>query len=248
MSGGGGCIAHNLPRQGSNLPAPQLDAETDIITNIMLDANESNQKALIDRYVDERIPLDYWWMDAGWYKFNKQWFGTGTWEVDPVRFPHGLRAITDYLHTKNIKSIVWFEPERVTPGTWLYENHPEWLLTDPNPDDRARARGWKLLNLGNPEVWQWLTHHIDEMIDEQGIDLYRQDFNIDPLPFWRGNDAPDRQGITEIKYVQGYLAYFDYLRQRHPTMLIDTCASGGRRNDLETLRRAVPLWRSDLRL
>ena len=28
-------------------------------------------------------------------------------------------------------------------------------------------------------------------------------------------------------------------------MRIDTCASGGRRNDLETLRRAVPLWRSD---
>jgi alpha-galactosidase len=28
-------------------------------------------------------------------------------------------------------------------------------------------------------------------------------------------------------------------------MLIDTCASGGRRDDLETLRRAVPLWRSD---
>lgn len=29
-------------------------------------------------------------------------------------------------------------------------------------------------------------------------------------------------------------------------MLIDSCASGGRRNDLETLRRAVPLLRSDL--
>jgi alpha-galactosidase len=28
-------------------------------------------------------------------------------------------------------------------------------------------------------------------------------------------------------------------------MLIDTCASGGRRLDLETLRRSVPLWRSD---
>ncbi|MBZ5689393.1 MAG: GH36 C-terminal domain-containing protein, partial [Acidobacteriia bacterium] len=32
---------------------------------------------------------------------------------------------------------------------------------------------------------------------------------------------------------------------RHPNMLIDSCASGGRRNDLETMRRAVPLWRSD---
>ncbi len=30
-------------------------------------------------------------------------------------------------------------------------------------------------------------------------------------------------------------------------MFIDTCTSGGRRNDLETLRRAIPLWRTDYR-
>ena len=45
--------------------------------------------------------------------------------------------------------------------------------------------------------------------------------------------------------MEGYLAYWDELRHRHPGMLIDSCASGGRRNDLETLRRAVPLLRSD---
>src|ERR1039457_1103667 len=66
-----------------------------------------------------------------------------------------------------------------------------------------------------------------------------------PISIWRANDASDRQGITEIKHVVGYLAYWDELRRRFPAMLIDTCASGGRRNDLETLRRAVPLWRSD---
>jgi alpha-galactosidase len=43
----------------------------------------------------------------------------------------------------------------------------------------------------------------------------------------------------------GYLAYWDELLRRHPGMLIDSCASGGRRNDLETMRRAVPLLRSD---
>src|SRR5205814_6437410 len=53
------------------------------------------------------------------------------------------------------------------------------------------------------------------------------------------------QGITEIRHIEGYLAYWDELRRRHPDMLIDSCASGGRRNDLETLRRAVPLLRSD---
>ena len=110
---------------------------------------------------------------------------------------------------------------------------------------RGGANGDQLLNLGNPVAWKWLVGHVDKLLVDNGIDLYRQDFNIDPLLFWRGNDAPDRQGITEIKHVMGYLAYWDELRRRHPDMLIDSCASGGRRNDLETMRRAVPLWRSD---
>ncbi|NIM47665.1 MAG: alpha-galactosidase, partial [Gemmatimonadales bacterium] len=165
------------------------------------------------------------------------WPHTGTWEVDTERFPRGLRAITDHAHAKGVKSIVWFEPERVAPGTWLYENHPEWLL---GPDGEQ-----KLLNLGHPEALDWLTEHVDKLIIEQGIDLYRNDFNIDPLPYWRANDPDDRQGITEIGYAMGHLAFWDELRRRHPNMLIDTCASGGRRNDLETLRRSVPLHRSD---
>ncbi len=83
------------------------------------------------------------------------------------------------------------------------------------------------------------------MISGQGIDVYRQDFNFEPLSRWQANDTPDRQGISEIEHVEGYLAFFDELRKRFPNLLIDTCASGGRRLDLETLRRAVPLWRSD---
>ena len=68
---------------------------------------------------------------------------------------------------------------------------------------------------------------------------------MDPLGHWRKNDPPDRQGITENLHVQGYLAYWDELRRRHPNLIIDSCASGGRRNDLETLRRAVPLHPTD---
>ncbi len=86
---------------------------------------------------------------------------------------------------------------------------------------------------------------MDRVLREQGIDLYRQDFNMDPLDFWRRNDAPDRQGMTENLHVQGYLAYWDALRQRHPNLIIDSCASGGRRNDLETMRRAVALHPTD---
>ena len=41
------------------------------------------------------------------------------------------------------------------------------------------------------------------------------------------------------------MAFWDELLERHPSLLIDSCASGGRRNDLETMRRSVPLHYTD---
>ena len=230
-------LAHNLPRPGGKLPGPELAACSSHQFGEMINANTDSQKFFIDRYLEKGLKLDYWWMDAGWYWNKGGWPNTGTWEVDTNRFPGGFRPITDHAHGKGVRIIVWFEPERVTPGTWLYDNQPEWLL--------GRDGEQKLLNLGNDEARKWLTDHVDHLLTEQGIDLYRQDFNMDPLGYWRANDAEDRQGITEIRHVTGYLAYWDELRRRHPNMLIDSCASGGRRNDLETMRRAVPLLRSD---
>ena len=239
-------LAHSLPRPGGKLPPPLLVACSSHQFGEMIGANEENQKLFIDGYLAHGLKIDYWWMDAGWYKNDGTWVNVGTWEVDPKRFPRGLRAITNHAHSKGVKSIVWFEPERVTKGSWLYESHPEWLRKPADlPGPLAYQGPWRLLNLGDRAAWSWLVEHVDKTLRQQGIDLYRQDFNMDPLYFWRSNDAPDRQGITEIHYVTGYLAYWDELRRRHPDMLIDSCASGGRRNDLETLRRAVPLIRSD---
>ncbi len=205
-----------------------------------LQISEAGELEYMARYVEERLIPDYWWIDAGWFPGKGTWVNTGTWEPDPDRFPNGLRAVTDAARGHGMKSIVWFEPERVTPGSRLFEERPEWLL----PAGET-VEGTCLLDLGNPEARVWLTDHIDRMLREEGIDLYRQDFNMDPLPCWEARDAADRRGITENLYVQGYLAFWDELLARHPGLIIDTCASGAHRDDLETLRRSVPLWRSD---
>jgi alpha-galactosidase len=230
-------LAHNLPRPYGKPVHSQLAACSSHQFGEMIHANTANQIQFIDRYREEKLNPDYWWMDAGWYWNKTGWPNTGTWEVDTIRFPGGLRSISDHAHAGREKIIVWFEPERVTPGTFLYTNNPAWLLGNDGEQ--------KLLNLGNDQARQWLADHVSGMLTDQGIDLYRQDFNMDPLPYWRRNDAPDRQGITEIRHVSGYLAYWDALLKAHPNMLIGSCASGGRRNDLETLRRALPLLRSD---
>jgi alpha-galactosidase len=229
-------IAHNMPRPGGQLFPPLWAAGSSAQYIETSEATEDNQIAFIDRYLREKLDFDYWWMDAGWYVFNGHWLNLGTWEPDPKRFPRGLRPISDYLHARGAKLLVWFVPERVSPETWLYDNHPEWLL--------GSSGQRKLLDFGNPQALSWMIGHVDKLITTQGIDLYRNDG--DPvLAFWRSNDKLDRQGITEIHHVEGFLAYWDELRRRHPDMLTDICAGGGSRNDIETLRRAVPLWRSD---
>lgn len=230
-------VDHNLPRPGGKLLPPSLMMCTsDAYPGMKSDA--AGEIAYAKAYLDAGVGLQYWWIDAGWYPCGDGWWNVGTWEPDPQRYPHGLREVADYVHKRGLKFVTWFEPERVAAGSKLAEEHPEWVLG-------GKAGG--LLNLGNREARTWLTNHIDRVITEQGIDLYRQDFNMDPLEYWRKADAPDRQGITENHHVTGYLAYWDELRRRHPGMSIDSCASGGRRNDLETLRRAVPLLRSDYR-
>lgn len=229
-------IAHNLPRPGGDEIRPFVTADSSAQYGEMIGADEEKQLYFINRYLEEKLHIDYWWMDAGWYPCEGSWPKTGTWEVDTTRFPRGLRAISDHAHQRDIDIIVWFEPERVAADTWLSNTHPEWILG---------GKDGGLLNLGNPEALDWLINHVDKLLTEQAIDLYRQDFNMDPLEHWRANDAPDRQGITENKHITGLFLYWDELQRRHPGLLIDTCASGGRRNDLETLRRAVPLWRTD---
>ncbi|HTL55681.1 MAG TPA: NPCBM/NEW2 domain-containing protein [Candidatus Limnocylindrales bacterium] len=231
-------VAYNIPRLNGRLPPPLLPGGSSNQMNEMQNANEENQIQFVDGYLDNGIPITFWWMDAGWYPFKEGWWNTGTWEPDAKRFPHGLRAVTDHAHRRGVNALLWFEPERVQPGTWLYLNHPEWLL--------GKDGNQKLLNLGNEAARQWVTDHTHRLMQEQGIDIYRQDFNMPPLDYWRANDAPDRQGITEIQHITGYLAFWDELRRRNPGLLIDTCASGGRRNDLETLRRSVPLHKSDM--
>ncbi len=229
-------LAHNLPRTRDGKLPPPIFSSCSGGFFPGLRCNEADELRFIDAFTQAGVKLDYWWMDAGWYPCGNDWPQVGTWMPDASRFPRGLKAVSDHAHAKGMGLIVWFEPERVSAGSWLAQNHPEWILGGQNGG---------LLNLGNPAARGWLTDHVDKLLTEQGIDLYRQDFNIDPLGFWRKADAADRQGLTEMRHVQGYLAYWDELRRRHPRLLIDSCASGGRRNDLETLRRAVPLLRSD---
>jgi alpha-galactosidase len=203
-------------------------------------ATESYAIAMIDRLKQFGLDVDACWIDAGWYEnATKNWWqGVGNWTVNKANFPRGLKPVTDVARQWGKGFVVWFEPERVYEGTWLDREHKDWLTALPGNPNR-------LLNLGDPRALDWLINHISNFIQTEGVTIYRQDFNFDPYPYWQAMDTPDRAGIAEMKHIEGLYAYWDALLAKNPGLMIDNCASGGRRIDLETTSRSVPLWRTD---
>jgi alpha-galactosidase len=237
-------LSHVLPRPDGKPIQPYLAVHGTDDGEEFTAATEENQLRFLDHYKTRGWKEDVWWIDAGWYscfneKRERRWWMTGTWEPDPERFPRGLKPVSDKAAQNGARLLIWMEPERVTNGSWLDRQHPEWLLKLPGEDVN------RLLNLGNPDCLEWLVDHVNGLIRDNGIRIYRQDFNFEPLLFWRENEAEDRQGANENFHIQGYLHFWDAILEKNPGLWIDSCSSGGRRNDLETMRRSVPLHYSD---
>ena len=213
-------------------------------------ANEFSKKTCNEfveeiQNLDQRIldNVDYFWMDAGWYEYNEGWHdGVGNWIPDKSRFPDGMSALSDAMAQNGKRFLLWYEPERVREGTVLYNEgmlHSNWTVQI-NDDI--------LWNLGNDDACRFLCEYISDSMKENGVTVYRQDFNFTPMPYWQKSDkefCDGRKGITENHYVTNLYRYLDYLTSSIPGLVIDNCASGGRRLDTEMTRRSVPMWRSD---
>ena len=216
-------------------------------------ANADGTKAYIQKLDELGVlySLDYAWYDAAWYdtKGTGDWRqSVGDWKVDPAKYPEGLGAVSTYLKQKGVKTLLWYEPERVPMASDLYKTisatvgRKSWLILPANGSNDC------LWNMGDPDALAYMTDYIASSLIENGVSYYRQDFNIDPKTYWERADRElydGRTGFAENKYVTGEYAFLDALAERIPGLKIDNCASGGRRIDLEMCRRAVPLWRSD---
>jgi len=194
--------------------------------------------------LDNKLPFDTYWVDAGWYGAPHEdelysncgpnwWKYVGDWRVNTTTHPTGdLLPIADAVHKAGLKFLLWFEPERMTDSAPILETHPEF-------------RHGQLVDYGNPETLQWIQDTVYGMIAKHSIDVYRQDFNMDPGPVWREMDAADRVGIAEAKHIAGMYKFLDDMRARFPDILQENCASGGRRIDMEMISRAHTYCRSD---
>ena len=193
------------------------------------ECNAENQISLIKAYAPlglEALITDAGWFEGGWPA------GAGNWTPRKDAYPDGMGPVAESAKENGMIYGLWFEPERVVSGTWIHKNHPEWLLSSTD-----EPQGTYLLNFALPEVRDYMFGVVKGFMELPGFRFYRQDFNMDPLPYWLHSDTPDRQGISEMKYIEGLYAYWDRIAETWTDGIREECASGGRRIDLETVKR-----------
>ncbi len=226
------------------------------------------------------LALNTWWADTGWYPVvtsaqnsslynqlltssaDNLWLsGLGDWVADPARFASGYLPVSQAAANAGLKSLLWFEPERMSQPALNFSlyNNSGWLLADP-----VKALNdsiiFGLVDFSNPAISSTnaktpgaMVSLIENQISRYQINIFRQDMNINQiLKYWQNADAASssslglqRAGLTEAKYIFGLYNFWDELRNHFPGLIIDNCASGGRRLDFEALSRTVALWRSD---
>jgi len=261
-------IKHNLPPADSE-GAPLLPFSTAFLAH---DTGRPNSDGSIsetyetwrpsmEKIISEGIEADFRWFDAGWYVApdlksaesyvpGRDWWDTvGTWELDPVKWPgKTFLESTDFARANGMKTLVWFEPERVTDPENLAKNfgyNPNWAI---------KCEGVHAIsnNIGDPDCYRWTVDRICKFLRENKVEMYREDNNSDPRALWNHLDSiegENRVGITECKFIDAHYRMWDEFIACTLSIggcgFVDSCASGGGRNDLESMRRGIPLLRSD---
>lgn len=209
----------------------------------LLELAQSAASLGVERYV----------LDDGWFRGRRNdTAGLGDWYVDEQLWPNGLAPLIDAVNGHGMEFGLWVEPEMINEDSDLARAHPDWIAGaaahpaggsggDSGVGGRLpeRWRHQQVLDLVNPDAWQYIFDRLDALLRENRISYLKWDQNRDLTEMGHAG-RPSVHAQTQAVY-----RLLDELRKAHPGVEIESCSSGGARVDLGILERTDRVWGSD---
>jgi alpha-galactosidase len=190
-----------------------------------------------------RVGVERFVLDDGWFRHRRDdRAGLGDWWVDDSVWPRGLDPFVEHVRALGMEFGLWFEPEMVNPDSDLHRAHPDWILATGDRQPLLH-RHQLVLDLTRREVTDYLFERVDAILTAHDISYVKWDHNrelLDGGSLVRGG-APALHEQTVAFY-----RLLDALREAHPSVAWESCASGGGRIDLGVVERVQRFWASDV--
>jgi alpha-galactosidase len=221
----------------NNWEATYFDFDEDKITSLFRDAKD--------------LGVDLFLLDDGWfgnkYPRNNDKAGLGDWQENVKKLPNGIGHLVKQAEKEGVKFGIWIEPEMVNPKSELYENHPDWVIKQPERPE-TYYRNQLVLDLSNPEVQDFVYGIVDDLFKENpGLAFIKWDCNaVIYNPF---SAYLEKMGLPQthlfVEYVNGLYNVLQRVREKYPEVPMMLCSGGGGRGDYEILKYFTEFWPSD---
>ena len=179
----------------------------------------------------------YYIIDCGWHNstvFNgKIYHVFGTWREDRGRFPDGIKAVSDYVHSLGMKFGLWLAPEVVGDENYeMIEYYGDECFFMRNGKKISHGMGY-LLDFRQKKVYDYMAATIDRMVNEYGCDYIKFD-GCPNAGFGTERDSTSLgNGLEE--HTEAFLGWVKDMMERHPHVIFEDCFGGGMRMDYKAL-------------
>lgn len=215
----------------NNWEATYFDFDTDRLIGI------------VDSAAD--LGIELFVLDDGWFgKRDDDTSGLGDWVINTTKLRGGLTQLADYVHSKNMKFGLWFEPEMINADSNLFRQHPDYALQTPNRD-MSPSRDQHVLDFSRQDVRANILGQMRQILDDVDIDYIKWDMNRHMTEVYSTTLGTEHQGEVFHRYMLGLYDMLEKLTTDYDQILWEGCSGGGGRFDAGFLYYMPQSWTSD---
>jgi alpha-galactosidase len=209
------------------------------------DFDENKLKELIKD--TRKLGVDLFLLDDGWfaskYPRNGDVAGLGDWTPNRKKLPNGIGTLVKEAANNQVKFGIWIEPEMVNPKSELYEQHPDWVVKQPQRAEHY-FRNQLVLDLSNPKVQDFVFKVVDDLFTQNGELAYIK-WDCNAVIYNAHSAYLKNQSHFYVEYMRGLYAVLKKIRSKYPTVPMMLCSGGGGRVDYGALEYFTEFWPSD---
>jgi len=196
---------------------------------IWLTEKNSEVELLKELELARRVGFDVFYHDATWYEgasvvpgMNDWTLGLGSYKEDKEKFPHGLKYLSDAVHSAGLKFGVWIDPGNVDESRVASGEVPaEWLAMIDGKTmgtTHPSLTPTKQLCLGDPKVVAWVEQQLGDIIEKWHLDWIKWDPSS--TVSYECNRTDHGHGKTDGAYAayRGREEILRYLLERFPNL------------------------------